>query len=267
MTDSKIIGLLITGFLAVMGTIIGGIVQGYMETNLAEKDFQSKLIMKALESDDVDQRIQSLTFLVDAHLLSPDMTKGLKEVLGKPGGIPQFLPVGAAKPLSSRDSLINQYPTLDGKDVALVGFRVRHGDVIDGLAPIYSEVSKTLELLKEYEGEWVGGDGGDETVLKKPGYVVTGFDVHRGVYFGSTDVVHLTVYWNKLTSKGINISSLQTSTRLGSGNNAKLNDEPKLFRSNDTAFISDFIATTSGHTGGDTFIGNINTKQTVVVSN
>ena len=235
--------------------------------------------MKALEPDVVEQRIVALKFLVDANLISdPVVRDGLEDVIRKgPESIPQFLPVGAknsslstfgvTKAESSKDSLMQRHPTLKGKNVALVGFRVRHGDIVDAITPIYSKVSDKLSLSEEYDGERVGGDGGSETILKQPGYVVTGFDVHRGNYFNRSEVVHFTVYWSKLTSAGIDINDTIPSKKLGGGNYAKLEENPKQFRSSESAFISDLAATTSFHTSGETFLNDIEISETVLVTN
>ncbi|RKZ88435.1 MAG: hypothetical protein DRR19_12560 [Candidatus Parabeggiatoa sp. nov. 1] len=62
--------LLITGLLAILGTVVGGVVKSRLETKLADKDLQSKLIMRALESDKTEERINSLQFLVETNLIS-----------------------------------------------------------------------------------------------------------------------------------------------------------------------------------------------------
>jgi hypothetical protein len=275
MTD-KISGLLVTGLLAVLGTVVGGVVKGYWDTNLAKMDFQSKLILRALEPEDVEQRVSSLEFLVKANLItSPEIRDGLTGIL-KEGAqsVPQFQPIGTPTSIgstgvssisSARDTVLEKFPTLKGKNIALVGFRVRHGDIIDAVTPIYAEVTKSLQLQGEFEGERIGGTGGGETVLKKPGYVVTGFDVQRGYYFGRQEVVHFQVIWKRLTPKGVDPSSDIVSEKLGGGSYVKNLQPPKEFRANAGAFISDFAATTSFHTSGETFLNDIQISETVVV--
>ena len=85
-------GLLITGTLAILGTVIGGIIKGYMEANLAEQKFQSELVIKALESSSGEERIESLRFLIETNLVSrKDLSSGIESYLDKsPKGIPQF---------------------------------------------------------------------------------------------------------------------------------------------------------------------------------
>jgi hypothetical protein len=262
--------------LAVPGTVAGGVVKGYWDTNLAERDFQSRLILRALEPDSVEQRVTSLQFLVDANLISdPAVRNGLQNIL-KEGtdSIPQFLPVGASTSISSlgvnnvgsaRGKVIEKHPVLQGKNVALVGFRVRHGDIIDAVTPIYAEVTPKLELKGRFEGERVGGTGGGETVLFEDGYVVSGFDVQRGSYFGRSEVIHIQVYWNRLTGEGIDAADARVSKKLGGGNYVEKIQPAKTYRAAERAFISDFVATVSHHTSGETFLNDIEISETVIV--
>lgn len=275
MNETRIGGLIVAGVLAVLGTVAGGVVKGYWDTNLAQMDFQSKLILRALEPEEAQQRVSSLRFLVKAKLISdPAVRDGLMAILEEgEDSVPQFLPVGAATNLgvgsvrSPRDRIIEKFPMLEGKNVALIGFRVRHGDVIDAVTPLYAEVTPRLELKGEFEGDRIGGTGGSETVLKQPGYVVTGFDIQRGYYFGRSEVVHLQVIWNRLTPKGIDPQAEVVSKKLGGGNFAKISQPPKRFHAKENAFISDFAATISHHTSGETFLNNIEISETVLVRN
>jgi len=53
----------------------GGVIKGYWDTRSAEKDFQSKLILRGLKSDVVSERVKSLEFLVKANLISDPKVK------------------------------------------------------------------------------------------------------------------------------------------------------------------------------------------------
>lgn len=275
MNESKLSGLIVAGLLAVLGTVAGGVVKGYWDTNLAQMDFQSKLILRALEPEDAAQRVSSLRFLVKAKLISdPEVRAGLIAILEEgERSVPQFLPVGTPTNLgvgsvgSPRDRVIEKFPALEGKNIALIGFRVRHGDIIDAVTPLYAEVTPRLELKGEFEGDRIGGTGGGETVLKQPGYVVTGFDIQRGHYFGRSEVVHLRVVWNRLTRNGIDPDAEIVSDKLGGGKYAKISEPPKQFRAKANAFISDFAATISHHTSGETFLNDIEISETVLVLN
>jgi hypothetical protein len=82
MSDTKISTLVVAGLLAVLGTVAGGVVKGYWDANLAQKDFQSKLVLRALEPEDVKNRVASLEFLVKANLISdPKVRDGLTAIL------------------------------------------------------------------------------------------------------------------------------------------------------------------------------------------
>ncbi len=56
--NSQIKTLLVTGLLAIFGTVAGGVIQGYWENSLADKKFQTDLVMKALEADEQAVRQQ-----------------------------------------------------------------------------------------------------------------------------------------------------------------------------------------------------------------
>ena len=277
-SDTKISALVVAGLLAAVGTVAGGVVKGYWDTNLAQKDFQSKLVLRALEPEDVKKRVSSLEFLVKANLISdPKVRDGLTAILQEGGkSVPQFLPVSTPSTIgtagmqtvgSARESVVRKFPTLQGKNIALIGLRVRYGDVIDAMTPIYAEVTSQLELQGEFEGERIGGPGGGETVLKKAGHVVIGYDMWRGDYFGRSEVVHIQLFWARLTRDGIDQASTVASAKLGTGAYATISEPSKSVRVNAQTFISDFVATTSSHTSGETFLNNIEISQTVIVRN
>jgi hypothetical protein len=277
-SDSKVSTLVVAGLVAALGTVVGGVVKGYWDTSLAKHDFQSKLILRALEPADEKQRVLSLQFLVKANLITePKVREGLMAVLEEGGkSLPQFLPISASTTIgatgvetvgSARDSVVKKFPTLKGKNIALIGFRVRHGDIIDAVTPIYAEVTSSLELTGEFEGDRTGGTGGGETVLKKAGHVVTGIEIWRGDYFGRSEVVHMQIFWARLTPNGIDPASTVASEKLGSGAHAKISEPPKSLRATGQSFISDFISKRSGHTSGETFLNDIEISQTVIVPN
>lgn len=89
---SEIKPLLITGLLAIIGTVVGGVVTGLVDANLAAQKFQSDLIIKALEPPDEANRISNLDFLLQAGLVSnKELREGLSRVLKDPSrNVPQF---------------------------------------------------------------------------------------------------------------------------------------------------------------------------------
>jgi hypothetical protein len=266
--DEKTNALLITGLLAIMGTVTGGVVKGYWDTKLAAHDFQSKLILRAMEPADVDVRIKGLQFLRDTNLISdPAVRDGIGEVI-KNGTIPQFLPANAGPPPggvaavpSVKATLTALNPALRGKILALTGLKVRHGDVIDGLTPIFAEISPDLKVGNTSEAPLIGGTGGKETLLEHPGYLITGVDAYRGDYFGRVEVVQLQVTWERLTPQGLDPKDKIVSPKMGSGNLAKVSQPPKQLRADPGHYISDFSASSSSHTSGETLFNDISIKQ------
>jgi hypothetical protein len=99
MTDDKrssFTPLLITGLLAILGTVAGGVIKGYWDSKLADKKFQTDLVMKALEPVDEDSRVNALLFMVDTRLIdNVELGDALKNYLAdKSRPLPQFLPTG-----------------------------------------------------------------------------------------------------------------------------------------------------------------------------
>jgi hypothetical protein len=272
MAEEKISGLLIAGLLAILGTVIGGVVKGYWDTSLANRDFQSKLILRSLESDDVNKRTKSLEFLVKTNLISDQLVKdGINQVL-KEGekSIPQFEPVNSTRQKepgvnvvpSVKAQAIAANPALKDSILALVALKVRHGGLIDSITPIFAEIASDLKARdKKIIGQRIGGEGGGETLLEREGYLITGVDVYRGEYFGRDEVIQLQVIWHKLTPQGIDPTAEIVSEKLGSGNFAHISQPPKKFRADPGYYISDFGASTSFHTSGETFFHDIYIKQ------
>jgi hypothetical protein len=266
--DNKMSALLITGLLAVMGTVAGGVVKGYWDSKLAAHDFQSKLILRAMEPADTDVRIKGLQFLRDTNLISdPAVRDGIGKVIEN-GTIPQFLPANAAPPPagvaavpSVKATMTALNPALRGKVLALTGLKVRHGDVIDGLTPIFAEISSDLQVGNRSEAPSIGGTGGGETLLEHDGYLITGVDVYRGDYYGRAEVVQLQVTWQRLKPQGLDRKDEIVSPKLGSGSNAKVSQPATQFRTDAGYYISDFSAASSSHTSGETFFNNISIKQ------
>lgn len=279
MSNTPIYGLIVTGLLAVLGTVAGGVVNGYWEKEVSQTKFQSDLILDALDSDETAQRAKSLKFLVDANLITdPDIRAGVGGILAQPavkkildeegGGIPQFT-VRRLSTSSSGDSaargVVEKFPTLDGRSVALIGFDVRHGDIVDAVAPIYAAVSPRLELDGQYVGKSVGGDGGGDTRLLEPGRVVTRVEIQRGTYFGGQRVLRFRATWSRLSAEGVDSGDTVTSPWLGTGQYAKDVQPIVEYAAGDDAFISDFQATAGHHTNGDVFLRTFEVVETMVL--
>ena len=98
---SQIGTLLITGLLAILGTVAGGVMKGYWDSSLAEKKFQADLVMKALEAEEPEARVNSLRFMIKTKLIaSSNIQEGLEAYLKEqpsppkeqPSVVPQFKP-------------------------------------------------------------------------------------------------------------------------------------------------------------------------------
>jgi len=61
--------LIISGIFALFGTMVGAFITGYYNVKLAEQKYQSDLILKALESNSSEERLQTLKLLVHTNLI------------------------------------------------------------------------------------------------------------------------------------------------------------------------------------------------------
>jgi hypothetical protein len=166
--------------------------------------------------------------------------------------------LGAVRNVQSVKALLTARLPPEAK-LALVGLRVRDGDAIDAVGPLFAPIGPGLKLGSTIFGGLYGGGGGEETVLEEDGYIVTGIDVVRGSYFGRDEVAHLTVIWHRLTSQGIDPQE-KISKTLGSGQNVGSQQVKHLLAAPGN-YISDFSANTSSHTSGEMFFNDISIKQ------
>ncbi len=86
---------LIAGFFTVIGAIGGTFVSGQSQIELAERKFNSDLVMKALESNSPQERLESLNLIIETNLLKDDEVKeGVARYARKfkddPSSIPQI---------------------------------------------------------------------------------------------------------------------------------------------------------------------------------
>jgi hypothetical protein len=90
-------GPLIAGLFAVAGALGGAAVTGWSQVQLAKQKFNSDLVLKALESAEPEQRLESLRLLVETNLLQdPEIQSGVREYAkareSRPETIPQVVP-------------------------------------------------------------------------------------------------------------------------------------------------------------------------------
>ncbi len=105
--NSTLIALLLSGLFAILGTVVGGVVKGKWDVELAERKYQSDLVLKALESSSAEERLETLRMLVRTRLIKEsDVSAGvdsyIREKQQSPltiSTIPQVRPAAAAQPL------------------------------------------------------------------------------------------------------------------------------------------------------------------------
>lgn len=88
------------GVLAILGSAIGSVFQGYSNVQLEKAQLESRLILKALEPDDPEQRRNTLRFLVNTQLIrDPDIVAGLDAYTREeaPRSLPQVRAVGTSQ--------------------------------------------------------------------------------------------------------------------------------------------------------------------------
>src|SRR5262245_48538862 len=91
---------------------------------------------------------------------------------------PLFLTDQSASPCEpAQESFEDSAP--DG--AVLVGLKIRSGAFVDGVTPIYADVrSDGLIADRKLPGRDIGGRGGNEVDVLRPGHVVVGFNLRRG---------------------------------------------------------------------------------------
>jgi hypothetical protein len=92
--------LVLSSFFAILGTVAGGVVQGYWNTRMAEQKYQSDLVLKALESSSAEERLQTLKLLVHTNLIKQSDVRDsvnnyILEKQKDPESIPQVKSVAA----------------------------------------------------------------------------------------------------------------------------------------------------------------------------
>lgn len=96
--NNQILILVIPGVLALVGTLLGGMLQGYWNSELSRQKYQSDLVLKALESNSAEERLQTLKLLVHTNLIKESSVRDsiVNYIIQKqkdPSSIPQIKPV------------------------------------------------------------------------------------------------------------------------------------------------------------------------------
>jgi len=112
---SALTTVLITGLLALLGTIGGGVIKGFWDKQLADQQLHSNLVLKALESESAEERLASLDFMVQTKLIKDEaIEKALENYLNKKRSSPELIP--QIKPTQSRLSS----PTVENARIYLL---------------------------------------------------------------------------------------------------------------------------------------------------
>lgn len=146
---------LVGGIFALLGVLGGAAVTGWSQVELAKQKFNSDLVLRALESDSPEQRLQTLRLLVETNLLKDsEIKQGVRNYAiareNNPSAIPQVAPSQSFEPPvisnpriyllagnRSKKSLIAPYR----QELEAAGFRVLGAKIIqDEGRPAHEEV-------------------------------------------------------------------------------------------------------------------------------
>lgn len=143
----------------------------------------------------------------------------------------------------------------------LVGFQIRAGDVLDGIAPIFREMvyeNSRLSLgSRAWVGRHIGGQGGGLSTLEQPGAHVVGLRIKQGNYFGARHVLSLQVDLRNMTT-----GAVTTSPWYGSGAHATDVTAPIEYRTRNGHMISGLGGSVADHTSGETFVSSVEVVET-----
>lgn len=155
---STIMIAVLTGFLALMATLGAAVVKGFYDTQLERQRFQSELVLRAMQSTSFAERVASLRFMLETHLITDNHISAALEIAVQksktdPAVLPQIAPVGTAFPSpivqNARVFLLSgvqkNVPVLDSlrEDLARAGYAVMGTRVIvaDDSRPPIAEVT------------------------------------------------------------------------------------------------------------------------------
>lgn len=170
-----------------------------------------------------------------------------------------YIPAPVAQPYAPAGSYVPpaQYaPAPSQLPFALIGLQVSYANAVDRIVPIYAPIGPGFALQQPVLGQAVGGTGGSPATFEQPqGYVLTGIDVYRGIYGGVDEVLGMKLYFSRLTSGGIDPSSVVTMDAMKSTYAQTF--PTKMLRADPGTYISNIMLTPSTHSDGRTFVHDI----------
>ena len=159
---------------------------------------------------------------------------------------------------SYRSLLAASNPASRNKRLFISGFRVRHGEIVDALAPVFTEQLADGRLGEVFESPLVGGTGGSVTTVSRSGYYVRALEVQRGQWDNIQTLVTLKVVWAALpVAPNATQPPAISATTFGTGKNAELTSKPSTVAAELNFGLSDLLVSTSRNGAGNLFLGNL----------
>jgi hypothetical protein len=183
--------------------------------------------------------------------------------------VPQFLPADttSASPhavvASYKNEVLAAHPEFSGKAIAVVGFTVESGDIVNGLSPIFAELIDDPAAHHLTVGDhrittaMADVTFSDEQSMVKNARIVTEVDLYVGDYYREPSIAKMVVTWRKLTRSGydIDMSSEPFTATFGSGTRIDSTQTLKQMRAPAGCYIDDIRHVGNiSHTSGEAFM-------------
>ena len=122
--------LILPGILAILGTLFGGVLTGYLNAGLARDKYQSDLILRAMSPATEQERLATLRFMVDANIVTDGKIRdGIREIISR--AKPDSLTVAPQIRAESAPAL--EAPVINNARIWLLSGRADDGGAIDSL--------------------------------------------------------------------------------------------------------------------------------------
>jgi hypothetical protein len=143
--------IIVSGLFALAGAFVGGAMTGYSNVKLAKQKLNSDLVLRALESNSPDERLQALQFMSRTNLISDEsIREGVLTYTRDSGdSIPQIVPTTVPPPvieharifvLAGTDAKVASIESY-ASELSKAGFQVvGHKRLWDQGRPDYAEV-------------------------------------------------------------------------------------------------------------------------------
>ncbi|MEN0038025.1 MAG: peptidoglycan-binding domain-containing protein [Cellvibrio sp.] len=140
MTDA-IRGTIVASVFALAGALGGAAVTGWSQVQLAKQKFNSDLVLKALESGDPSQRLESLRLLIETNLIQdPEIKKGVREYAKSREAVPESIPQ-----IMSVAQVPTKFKTARDVQEMLKALGYYTGQVEDFYTPEFRQATQTFQ--------------------------------------------------------------------------------------------------------------------------